>query len=614
MRFLKASLQFIPVLAAGLIGVASAATVTHDENFVPDAILRVTEEERKQSCVPSKKILVVNGTSPGPTLRFEEGKTVWIRVYNDIDAQNLTMHWHGLTMATAPFSDGTPQAAQWPVPPHHFFDYELHVPVGFAGTYFYHSHVGLQAISATGPLIIEDQHNNPPYKYDDDLIIFVQDVFPDSDEFIEHALLARPMAYERAQEMVLINGKGGGTVSSDADKFCNDEIAVLDVEPGKTYRARLIGGTGLSFDILSIEGHDCLHVIEADGAYTDKFETSFMQVAPGQRFSFLFDTLEKPEKQYYHIQLESREFGNLTRSYAVLNYGPPTTDETPAVYPPASPPITLPKTDPYWLEYSLRPYNNSKHPAASKNALDFPTAEEVTRRVNITSYLHMVGDGGLEYLINGYTWTEPLVQEPYLVSLYKDGGSNWPSMERALKYDGLDPEMYAFPARIGEVIEIVVQGTGSFGSGTETHPWHAHGAHYWDLGSGEGAYNREENEARWRSSIGKPIRRDTTNLYMYGGHAANGTLSAWRAWRLRIDHPGVWMVHCHLLPHMVWGMNTAWVMGNQTEVLSLIDTPDVEGYLTYGGSVVGNETHPAEVVEYFPLDDWEDGIVDNEGN
>lgn len=89
MHFLKASLQFIPIPVAGLFGVANA--VTHDDTFIPDAVLRVTEEKRKQSCVPEKDILVVNGTSPGPVLRFEEGKTLWIRVYNDIPAQNLTM-------------------------------------------------------------------------------------------------------------------------------------------------------------------------------------------------------------------------------------------------------------------------------------------------------------------------------------------------------------------------------------------------------------------------------------------------------------------------------------------------------------------------------------------
>jgi hypothetical protein len=241
-------------------------------------------------------------------------------------------------------------------------------------------------------------------------------------------------------------------------------------------------------------------------SYTERYSTSFMQITPGQRFSFLLHTLEIPEKQYYYLQLESREFGGVTRSFAVINYGPPTTDSTTPVYPPASP-LTLPPIDPYWLEYSLRPYNNSAHPAASLSARDFPTAEEVTRRVNITSYLD-TRNGGRLYKINGYTWNEDLVSEPYLVSLYKDGGSNWPSMERALENDGLDPITYAFPARVGEVIEIVIQSSGSDDNRAETHPWNAHGAHYWDLGGGEGEYDAEANEARWRRSIGHPVKRE----------------------------------------------------------------------------------------------------------
>lgn len=48
-------------------------------------------------------------------------------------------------------------------------------------------------------------------------------------------------------------------------------------------------------------------------------------------------------------------------------------------------------------------------------------------------------------------------------------------------------------------------------------------------------------------------------------------------------------------------------MGNSSEVLGLVPEPEVEGYLTYGGSVVGNETYSPEVVEFFPLSDWEDG-------
>lgn len=241
-----------------------------------------------------------------------------------------------------------------------------------------------------------------------------------------------------------------------------------------------------------------------------------MQVSPGQRFSFLLHTLAQPAKQHYYLQMESREFGPVTRSFAIINYGPPATNST-LVYPPASPPLILPPTDHQWLEYCLRPYNNTEHPTASLSALDFPTAAEVTRRVNITFHL-LLPNEALLYHINGYTWNEGLVQEPYLVSLYKDGGSNWPSMERALENDGLDPVTYAFPARMGEVIEIVVQGTGSEGNGTETHPWHAHGAHYWDLGAGEGTYDREANEAKWASSTGHPIKREyvpSFSLYLW---------------------------------------------------------------------------------------------------
>jgi len=33
-------------------------------------------------------------------------------------------------MAVAPFSDGTPGASQWPIPPLHYFDYELEIEKG----------------------------------------------------------------------------------------------------------------------------------------------------------------------------------------------------------------------------------------------------------------------------------------------------------------------------------------------------------------------------------------------------------------------------------------------------------------------------------------------------
>ena len=39
----------------------------------------------------SRYSVVFNGTSPGPVLQLEEGKTTWVRVYNEIPDKNLTV-------------------------------------------------------------------------------------------------------------------------------------------------------------------------------------------------------------------------------------------------------------------------------------------------------------------------------------------------------------------------------------------------------------------------------------------------------------------------------------------------------------------------------------------
>lgn len=90
MAFFKHALFAICVLFLALV-VADPRCVTHNETFVPDAVLRVSTSNISQSCYPSKSTVLVNGTSPGPELRIKEGITYWIRVYNDMTDKNLTM-------------------------------------------------------------------------------------------------------------------------------------------------------------------------------------------------------------------------------------------------------------------------------------------------------------------------------------------------------------------------------------------------------------------------------------------------------------------------------------------------------------------------------------------
>ena len=90
MRF-SVNLSALLLLVLGLVEAAVVSRQTHGAGFVPDAVLVVTQENITQSCLPSKSNVLINGTSPGPELRLLEGQTYWIRVYNKMITENVTI-------------------------------------------------------------------------------------------------------------------------------------------------------------------------------------------------------------------------------------------------------------------------------------------------------------------------------------------------------------------------------------------------------------------------------------------------------------------------------------------------------------------------------------------
>ena len=156
---------------------------------------------------------------------------------------------------------------------------------------------------------------------------------------------------------------------------------------------------------------------------------------------------------------------------------------------------------------------------------------------------------------NNLTWAEQALQaryaEPYLVTTYKTGQT--PNYEAAVANGGWDPETLAWPALVGEVLDIVWVSNSGPSGGFDFHPMHAHGAHYWDLGGGAGTYDAAENEKRFAEYT--PAMRDTTQLYRYAVSGAPHSVNGWRAWRLKVtkDNVGAWGLHCHILAHMAMG-------------------------------------------------------------
>ena len=125
-----------------------------------------------------------------------------------MEQDNTTIHWHGLAQRMAPFADGTPTASQWPIPPKRYFDYEVRPLKDEAGTYFYHSHVGFQAVSCAGPLIVEDA-GPPPYDYDEDIPVVFADWYMKSDEEVETGLTSIPFKWSGEPNALIFNDRTG---------------------------------------------------------------------------------------------------------------------------------------------------------------------------------------------------------------------------------------------------------------------------------------------------------------------------------------------------------------------------------------------------------------------
>lgn len=67
-----------------------ATLVRHDATHQPDQVLVATAENVTIAC-ESRYSVLFNGTTPGPVLYLKEGQTTWIRVYNHIPNENLTV-------------------------------------------------------------------------------------------------------------------------------------------------------------------------------------------------------------------------------------------------------------------------------------------------------------------------------------------------------------------------------------------------------------------------------------------------------------------------------------------------------------------------------------------
>ena len=129
-----------------------AQKVVHYDLYVTDTIVNFAGKE--------KHAIAVNGQIPMPTLEFTQGDTAEIVVHNLLD-EPTSLHWHGVWLPNE--MDGVPWLTQKPIPPGKTYTYRF--PIIQSGTHWYHSHSGLQEqIGMYGMFIMHKRKDDPTFR------------------------------------------------------------------------------------------------------------------------------------------------------------------------------------------------------------------------------------------------------------------------------------------------------------------------------------------------------------------------------------------------------------------------------------------------------------------
>jgi CopA family copper-resistance protein len=153
-----------------------------------------------------RSAVAINGSMPGPTLRWREGEVVTVAVTNHLKTPT-SIHWHGVRLPAE--MDGVPGLSFAGIAPGERFVYRI--PVVQNGTYWYHSHSGGQEQQGmTGALIIEPKEKDP-IAFDREYVVMLTD-WTDTDPMAVLSNLKQESDYYNYRQ------RTAGTFFSDVKK------------------------------------------------------------------------------------------------------------------------------------------------------------------------------------------------------------------------------------------------------------------------------------------------------------------------------------------------------------------------------------------------------------
>lgn len=252
--------------------------------------------------------IAVNGTVPGPLIRLKEGEQTLLSVHNMLDVDS-SVHWHGLLL---PFQfDGVPGISFPGIKPGARFDVPL--TPRQSGTYWWHSHSGLQEqIGHYGPIII-DPAGPDPVQYDREHIILLSEFTP----MHPHQIMKKLKVAEGYFSMQKTSATDDYSLSGEQRRMWGkmrmmptdiadvsaptysylinghgpDDGLELPYKPGERVRLRIINGSAMSFFNIRLPGLP-MTVVQADGMNVQPVEVDELQIGVAETYDVIVTPTE----------------------------------------------------------------------------------------------------------------------------------------------------------------------------------------------------------------------------------------------------------------------------------------------------------------------------------
>ncbi|WP_417591656.1 copper resistance system multicopper oxidase [Parasphingorhabdus sp.] len=252
--------------------------------------------------------IAVNGTVPGPLIRLKEGEQTILSVHNMLDVDS-SVHWHGLLL---PFQfDGVPGISFPGIKPGARFDVPL--TPRQSGTYWWHSHSGLQEqVGHYGPIII-DPAGPDPVAYDREHIILLSEFTP----MHPHTIMKKLKAAEGYFSMQKTSATDDYDLSGEERRMWGkmrmmptdiadvsaptysylinghgpEDGLELAFSPSERVRLRIINGSAMSFFNIRLPGLP-MTVVQADGVNVQPVEVDELQIGVAETYDVIVTPTE----------------------------------------------------------------------------------------------------------------------------------------------------------------------------------------------------------------------------------------------------------------------------------------------------------------------------------